>query len=142
MTYPLVEELRNEGVRVTTSCRVLGFSAQGFYKWQKDPCSGRDRADAELVNAILDIHCDDPEFGYRLITDELVRLGHSVSENRVHRLCQENKIFSTTVRKGRHGKTPGPAVHDDLIERDFTASGPNERWVGDITEHCHGPYMG
>jgi len=138
MKYPLVEELKAEGVRVTTSCRVLGFSPQGFYKWRKDPCSNRDRADAELVNVILDIHEGDPEFGYRFIADELHRLGHCVSENRVHRLCKQHKIFSTTVKKGRHGKKPGPPVHDDLVERDFTAGAANERWVGDITEHWTG----
>ena len=138
MIYPLVEELKAEGVRVATSCRVLGFSPQGFYKWRKDPCSDRDRADAELVNAILDIHYDDPEFGYRFITDELLMLGYVVSENRVHRLCREHEISSTTVKKGRRGKTPGPAVHDDLIERDFTADAANMRWVGDITEHWTG----
>lgn len=138
MIYPLVEQLKSEGVRVTTSCRVLGFSPQGFYKWCAAPCSNRDRSDAELVNVMLDIHHDDPEFGYRFITDELHRLGHRASENRVHRLCQEHRIFSTTVKKGRHGKKPGPPVHDDLVERDFTARRANERWVGDITEHWTG----
>ena len=138
MTYPLVEQLKNEGVRVTTTCRVLGFSPQGFYKWRANPCSARDRSDAELVSVMLDVHADDPEFGYRFIADELHRLGHTVSENRVHRLCQQHRIFSTTVKKGRHGKQPGPPVHDDLIERDFTAEAANERWVGDITEHWTG----
>ena len=142
MIYPLVEELKAEGVRVTTSCRVLGFSPQGFYKWRKDPCSDRDRADAELVNVMLDIHSDDPEFGYRFIADELHRLGHCVSENRVHRLCKEHKIFAATVKKGRHGKKPGPPVHDDLVERDFTAGAANERWVGDITEHWNSSERG
>ena len=36
---------------------------------------------------MLDIHADDPEFGYRFIAEELHRLGHRASENRVHRLC-------------------------------------------------------
>jgi transposase InsO family protein len=117
---------------------VLGFSPQGFYKWRANPCSARDRSDAELVSVMLDVHADDPEFGYRFIADELHRLGHTVSENRVHRLCQQHRIFSTTVKKGRHGKQPGPPVHDDLIERDFTAEAANERWVGDITEHWTG----
>lgn len=138
MIYPLVEQLRTEGVRVTTTCRVLGFSTQGFYKWKTSPCSARDRSDAELVSVMLDIHADDPEFGYRFIADELHRKGHVVSENRVHRLCQQHRIFSTTVKKGRHGKKPGPPVHDDLVERDFTAGAANERWVGDITEHWTG----
>ncbi len=139
MSYPLVEELAGEGVRVTTTCRVLGFSPQAFYKWRARPCSDRDWDDAHLVNEMLDIHEDDPEFGYRFIADELERKGHRVSENRVQRLCQEHRIWSTTTKKpGRRSKTPGPPVHDDLVDRDFTADRPNQRWVGDITEHRTG----
>jgi len=44
--------------------------------------------DAHLLNLIVDIHRADPEFGYRLITDELHRQGVVVSENRVQGLCQ------------------------------------------------------
>jgi putative transposase len=132
---PLVEELAAEGVRVSSSCRVLGFSPQAFYKWRSAPCSRRDYDDAVVVNAIIDIHHDDPEFGYRFIADELERKGWNVSENRVHRLCREQQIFSTTVKRKGHARKPGPPVHDDLIDRDFTAERPNQRWVGDITEH-------
>ena len=104
MTYPLVEELAAEGVRVASSCRVLGFSPQAFYQWQAQPYSDRDWDDAHLVNAILDIHFDDPEFGYRFIADELERNGWNVSENRVQRLCQQNKIWSTTAKKRGLGR--------------------------------------
>jgi hypothetical protein len=47
------------------TCRVLGFSKQAFYRWKADPVSQRDCDDAHLINAALDIHHDDPEFGYR-----------------------------------------------------------------------------
>jgi len=61
-----------------------------------------------------------------------------VSENRVQRLCQDNKIWSVTAKKKGKAHRPGPAVHDDLVERDFSADGPNRVWVGDITEHWTG----
>jgi putative transposase len=46
-------------------------------------------------------------------------------------------LWSATVRKGRRGsgKTPGPAVHDDHLQRDFSAQRPDQVWVTDITEH-------
>ena len=135
MTYPLVRELAAEGIAVATTCRVLKFTPQGFYKWVKQPYSDRDWDDAHLISAMLDIHHDDPEFGYRFIADELERAGWTVSENRVQRLCQDNKIWSTTSKKRGLNRKAGPPVHDDLIDRDFTADGPNARWVGDITEH-------
>jgi putative transposase len=137
MKFPLVQDLAAEGFPVRLTCGVLGFSHQAFYKWQHSPFSARDYADAHLVNAIHDVHGDDPEFGYRFIADELERAGHVVSERRVWRLCSEHRIWSTTTKKGRKhsGKRPGPAVHDDLVRRNFTAPAPDRVWLTDITEH-------
>jgi transposase InsO family protein len=133
--FPLVEELAAEGVAVRLACRVLGFTPQAFYKWRARPCSDRDLDDAHLTNLLVDLHADDPEFGYRFLTDELHAAGVKVGERRVWRLCRDQRLWSTTVRKGRHGKRPGPAVHDDLVERNFTADYPNQIWLTDITEH-------
>lgn len=129
MTFPLVEDLAAEGVPVKLTCGVLGFSPQAFYKWKKRPCSNRDWADA---------HADDPEFGYRFIADELEQAGHRSCERRVWRLCRQQKVWSTTTKKGRRssGKTPGPAVHDDLVQRVFTAPAPDVVWLTGITEHA------
>ena len=137
MTFPLVQELAAEGVPVRLTCGVLGFSPQAFYKWQARPCSDRDWADAHTTNLITDVHADDPEFGYRFIADELEAAGHRVCERRVWRLCRNQRVWSTTTRKGRRssGKVPGPAVHDDLVQRVFSAPAPNVVWLTDITEH-------
>jgi putative transposase len=136
MRYPLVQELAAEGFPVRLTCGVLGFSTQAFYKWQSNPICERELDDAHLTNAIVDIHGDDPEFGYRFIADELEAAGHRASENRVHRLCREHRIWSLTTKKGpRYSKVPGPAVCDDLVRRDFSAPGPDLVWLTDITEH-------
>ena len=137
MMFPLVSDLAAEGVPVRLACGVLGFSAQAFYKWRARPCSDRDWADAHATNAIIDVHADDPEFGYRLIADELEDVGHRSCERRVWRLCRNQRIWSTTTKKGRRssGKTPGPAVHDDLVQRVFSAPAPDVVWLTDITEH-------
>ena len=137
MTFPLVRDLAAEGIPVVVTCEVPGFSPQAFYKWRANPVCDRDRDDAYLANAIIDIHADDPAFGYRFIADELEADGHQASENRVHRVCREHKIWSTTSRKGRKGsgKRPGPAVHDDLVKRVFTAEHLDQVWLTDITEH-------
>ena len=137
MTYPFVQELAAEGFPVRLTCGVLGFSTQAFYKWQCNPISERDWDDAHLVNAIRDVHADDPEFGYRFVADELESAGHVASERRVWRLCSEHRIWSTTTKKGRRGagKRPGPAVHDDLVRRNFTAPAPDRVWLTDLTEH-------
>jgi putative transposase len=136
MTYPLVLDLADDGIPVTVTCRVLGFATQGFYKWRANPVSSRDWDDALLINAIIDIHADDPDFGYRFIADELEAAGHLASENRVHRLCALQQIASSILTKRRgSGKTPGPAVHDDHVNRVFHAAAPDEIWLTDISEH-------
>ena len=137
MKFPLVRDLAAEGFPVRLTCGVLGFSPQAFYKWQAQPVCRRDVDNAHLVNVIRDVHEDDPEFGYRFIADELERAGHRVGERRVWRLCSEHRIWSTTTKKGRKssGKRPGPAVHDDLVQRNFTAPAPDMVWLTDITEH-------
>jgi transposase InsO family protein len=136
MSYPLVRDLASDGIPVKVTCRVLGFSPQAFYKWRSQPVSSRDWSDAHLVNAAMAIHADDPVFGYRFIADELVaEHGINASENRVHRLCKEHAIASVIARRRGRGLRPGPAVHDDLVARDFTAREPNRLWLTDITEH-------
>jgi len=135
MIYPLVRDLALDGIPVKVTCRVLGFSPQGFYKWKANPVTAREWSDAHLVDAARDIHFDDPEFGYRFIADELRAAGTITSENRVARLCRQHGIRSALHPKRRGGRRPGPAVHDDLVRRDFSADGPNELWLTDITEH-------
>lgn len=135
MMYPLVQELAVDGIPVTLSCRVLGFSKQAFYKWQANPISDRDWSDACLINIALDIHHDDPAFGYRFIADQLAERGVTASENRVQRLCQQERIWSVFAKKRGLSRRAGPPVHDDLVDRDFTAAAPNVTWLTDITEH-------
>lgn len=136
MMFPLVRDLALEGIPVSLSCRVLGFSRQGYYAWRVDPVCERDWSDAHVINEIRSIREKDSTFGYRLITDELKNVHVVMGENRVHRLCRENLLYSSMIRPQRgSGKTPGPAVHDDLLKRNFTASRVNEKWLLDITEH-------
>ena len=135
MMYPLVLDLAAQQIPVAVTCRVLGFSKQAFYKWKANPVSQRDWDDAHLINTAIDIHHDDPEFGYRFITDELAGHGLVASRNRVNRLCTQQRLFSVHSRKRGTGRKPGPPVHDDLVERAFTASRPNVLWLTDITEH-------
>jgi putative transposase len=138
MSYPLVLVLAAGGFPVAVTCRVLGFSTQAFYAWRAKPVTDRDRADAHLINAAIDIHHDDPAFGYRFIADELPARGITAGENRVARLCSAQRIWSVFAKRRGLTRRPGPPVHDDLVRRNFTAQQPNERWLTDITEHPTG----
>ena len=94
------------------TCRVLGFSKQSFYKWKTDPVTDREWDDAHLINAALDIHHDDPAFGYRFIADQLGEGGIAVSENRVQRLCTQQGIWSVFAKKRGLSRRAGAPVHD------------------------------
>jgi putative transposase len=87
--------------------------------------SQRDWDDAHLINAAVDVHHDDPALGYRFIADELPAQGIIAGENRVARLCSQQRIWSAFARKGGLGRKAGPLVHDDLVACQFTAAGPD-----------------
>ena len=134
MTYPLVRDLAAEGFGVRLACGVLGFSAQAYYAWVRDPVSDRDWHDAHVIDALIDAHRDDPAFGYRLLADELERAGIAVGERRCGG-CAPSSGCSRPRCAGPPSQAPRPAVHDDHLRRDFTAAAPNLEVVTDITEH-------
>ena len=135
MMFPLVLDLAADHIPIAVTCRVLGLSKQAFYQWKTDPVSQRDWDDAHLINAAIDIHHDDPEFGYRFIADELPGHGVKASRNRVARLCAQQRLWSAHAKKRGLNRRPGPPVHDDLVERAFTAEQVDRLWLTDITEH-------
>lgn len=134
--YPLVKELAADGILVTVACRVLKLARRPYYRWLACPVTDRDLDQAWLANALFDAHRDDPEFGYRLLADEVRAAGHTGCDRTVWRICADNGWWSAFGKKrGKNGKKPGPPAHDDLVKRDFTAKGPNQLWLTDITEH-------
>jgi putative transposase len=131
-------------VPVAVTCRVLKISRQAYYQWLAEPVSHRDWDDAHAINALRDIHEDDPTLGYRFLTDELDDVGITASKNRVWRLCSMAGVFASHHRWRAKARKPGPPVHDDLlavidehgvVRHDFTASRPDEKWLTDITQH-------
>jgi len=138
MTFPVVTDLADDGVPVSLSCRVLGFSRQAYYQWLADPVSDREWSDAHAANAVLDAHADDPEFGYRFLADELRGKGLEVSDHQVLKACRLVRVRCChSIRRGS-GKRPGPPAHDDLVKREFRAEAANRLWLTDISEHWAG----
>ncbi len=136
MSYPLVRELAADGIPVTVTCRVLDLARAPYYRWLAAPVTDRELEQAYLADALFDAHRDDPEYGYRLLADEARDAGHSACDRTMWRLCRDGRWWSVFGKKrSKNGKKPGPPAHDDLVNRDFTASEPNEMWLTDITEH-------
>jgi len=121
---------------IATMCRVLGVSPGGYYARRTRPPSARARADAELGARIAEIHRrSHATYGAPRIQVELREQGLRVGRKRVARLMRAARLkgvsrrrwVTTTVRD--HDAQPAP----DLVERNFSASGPNRLWVADIS---------
>jgi transposase InsO family protein len=140
-----VTELAGDGIPVTVTCRVLKLSRQPYYRWLRQPITNAELVEAYRGNALFDAHKDDVEFGHRLLADEAGYVGEKMADRTAWRICRDNGWWSAFGKKrGKNGKKPGPAVHDDLcavrhekgrIRHEFTAARPNQLWLTDITEH-------
>ncbi|MCT1803751.1 hypothetical protein M3B51_13290 [Kocuria carniphila] len=141
-----MSELAEHGIPLVVSCRVLKLARQPYYRWLKTPASTRELVEAQRANALSGAHRDDPEFGYRLLADEArIEGGEAILDRTAWRIASANgwvSVFGKT--RGKNGKNPGPAVHDDLCviidehgreRHHFTADRPNRLWLTDVTEH-------
>lgn len=119
------------------SCRVLKLARQPYYRWLHQPVPEAELVAAYSANAIFDAHREDPEFGHRLLVDEAKVSREVMADRTAWRICHDNQWFSVFGKQKARGSSTrsGPAVHDDLVQRDFSAERPNQLWLTDITEH-------
>jgi putative transposase len=130
-----VNELAADGIPVAVTCRVLKLARQPYYRWRATPVTDSEITEAYRANALFDAHRDDPEFGYRYLLEQACAAGEPMAERTAWRICSTHRLGSVFGKKrGKNGKV-GPPVHDDLVARDFSAEGPNQLWLSDITEH-------
>ena len=117
-------------------CELLGVSSSGYHGWLGRPVSRRGLADRGLTGRIVEIHGRSRgTYGMPRIHAELRALGIRVGRKRVARLMRSAGIEGVHRRKRAHttsrDRSAAPAV--DLVNRDFSATGPNQLWVADIT---------
>jgi putative transposase len=118
-------------------CSVLGVARSGFYAWGKRSVSRRRQRQEQLVEAMREIHGQRHKrsYGSPRMQRELVAQGHRVSENTVARLMRQSGLRATTARKFRHTTDSNHRlpVAQNVLDRQFQATGPNQKWVSDIT---------
>ena len=137
MIYPLIEEWHEEHLyRVVMMCAAFGVSKSGYYAWLKRPLSQRKKNREALLLQIRAVYEDsDGVYGAPKITKVLQNKGVRVHQKRVSRLMKEHGIRSKTVRKYKqttNSKHSMP-VSENLLNQEFSASHPNQKWVTDIT---------
>jgi putative transposase len=118
-------------------CRTLGVSASAYYQRKSGQRSERQVGDERLLERIEQLQAANYyAYGYRRTWKALRRAGVDVGRDRVKRLMRAHGIQGAK-RRGRPWRTTTPDLaarrSPDLVERDFSASGPDELWVADFT---------
>jgi putative transposase len=118
-------------------CRLLGVSKSGYYNWEKRPLSATAQRREDLKPSIESVFVESGRtYGYRRVHAELRRVGIDVDDELVRRLMRVMDLVPVQVKR-RHNLTvadrsAGPIP--DLVRRDFTASVPGQKMIGDITQ--------
>jgi len=118
-------------------CRVLLVSHSGFYDWLKRPQSVRSRENGHLLGKIRESFAlSDRTYGSPRIVRDLKDWGEVCSVNRVARLMKEAGIKARHKRRRMPNDSALATVHSiapNLLERQFEATGPNQKWTADFT---------
>ncbi|MBB3665214.1 hypothetical protein FB384_004167 [Prauserella sediminis] len=97
---------------------------QNYYAWLAQPVTDAEYDAAYVANAIFDAHREDPEFGYRLLHDEVTATGIEVSDRTVWKICSDNQWWCVFGTK-RRSRWRGPPRRRTRIWR--AASSPPPR---------------
>ena len=135
MSYGIIEGERSQGA-VETLCRALSVSVSGFYAWRQRGTSQRATEDGKLLEQIRQAYeAGRGVYGSPRIHAYLRHQGIRCSRKRVARLMRQHQIASRRRPKRRVSTTDsrhGRPVAPNLLRRDFGATAPNQKWVGDI----------
>ena len=123
---------------VSRLCRALSVSRAGFYAWCYRPQSAHDVEDARLKHLVHEAHHREGRtyYGSPRVHRALKKQGVHISRKRIVRLMQEEALVGRPRRRFKCTTDSGHGlpVATNLLDRQFTASAPNQRWVGDTTE--------
>lgn len=139
MKYAFIEAEKAGPISVKCLCAAVGVARSNYYAWRLNkerPVSARQKQNAELAERILEIHLKSRKtYGRPRILRMLRAEGRRVGANRVRRIMVQNGIYGRKQRPyRRYGVHCAGAPEPNLLERDFSATAPDQVWCGDITE--------
>ena len=122
---------------VTEMCAVLDVSLSGYRAWKRGGTGERKwLTDSQMLTLIRAIHAEiKGAYGSPRMVKELHRRGFPASKPRVERLMRENGIRARHKRryKATTDSKHGLPIADNLLNRNFTPTAPNQVWTSDIT---------
>ncbi len=135
MTFQFIARYRGS-LSPSHLCRMMGVSDRGLRAWRRRPPSIRQPRDMVIQAHIRDQHrLGLGSYGRPRMTEELKELGLRVGQGRVGRLMRQNGIRIVRSRKFKHTTDSDYAFNTapNLLQQDFSASGANRKWAGDIS---------
>jgi putative transposase len=122
---------------VDALCGALGVSRSGFYAWRTRAPSRRAQTDARiLVDVRRSFVLSDRTYGARRVLDDVRDAGHTCGRQRVERLMRLEALRARPRRRARpvdQGDRPIHTLAPNVLDRQFTATAPNQKWVADFT---------
>lgn len=135
MRFRFVEEQRG-AFPVDRLCRVMNVSPRGLRAFRSRPASRRQHMDMVVLAHIKEqSRLSLGSYGRPRMTEELKEVGVDVGHRRVGRLMRENGIVVERTRKFKATTDSDHTfnIAPNLLDRDFTADRPNQKWAGDIS---------
>lgn len=123
-------------VPIERLCEILGVTSRGYRSWKSRPISERQRRDMVLLAHIREHYAlSGNSYGRPRMTMELKDMGFVVGERRVGRLMSENEIKAIRTRRYKRTTDSNHSLGyaPNLLDRDFTAERPDEKWSVDIS---------
>lgn len=120
---------------VNLLCEALGVSRSGFYAWLVRPPSRRSQADEALSAQVRQSFVgSDRTYGARRVWHDVLALGHHCGLHRIERLMRLQGLRARPRRRSLP-KDSGvrSAIADNVLDRQFQADAPNQKWVADFT---------
>jgi putative transposase len=132
-----IDQQRAAGFAVELICRSIGTAPSAYYQRATGVLSTRAVDDRRLLGEIRRVFEANYEcYGSRHVWEQLRRDDVQVGRGRVERLMAANALVGAK-RRGRAWKTtiadPDGCERPDLVNRDFTATRPDELWIADFT---------
>jgi len=121
---------------IAKMAKVLGVSESGYYRWLSREPSTRAEEDLVLIEEIAEIfYASHRIFGSRKITSIMRSRGRRINHKRVERLMSEYCLKSRICKAYHNFTEPGDGnnIKDNLIKRDFSVTGPDQKMVSDTT---------
>ena len=139
--YLIIKEMHDEDneISITLICEELGVSRASYYKWLKWEPTEKQLEDERIVSKIKEIaESNNSLFGAMNMHYVLKnQYGFSCGHNRVYRLMCINDIQSVYRKKKNNStyiKSTPEETAENILNRDFNADNPNEKWCTDVTE--------